>query len=173
MSAPWRMLPALLLALSLPASAAVVQSVDCPVPGVTPVLDWRSPALGLAMRHPAGFALVEAGPDTARFVSRDGQAVATVTAIPNGLGQRLPAVMAEARQDITENSGGEITYSRAKANWFVVSGYMAGRIFYRRSLVPADGRFIGTLWVEFPRAMKPCFEAAVTTMSLSFREAGR
>ncbi len=166
-------LSALLLVLLLRMPAASAQAADCPGPIVTPVLDWRSPALGLAMRHPSGFALVEAGPDTVRFASRDGQAVATVTAIPNGLGQRLPAVMAEARQDIVGNSGGEITYSRTKANWFVFSGYMAGRIFYRRSLVPADGRFIGTLWVEFPRAMKPCFEAAVTTMSLSFREAGR
>ena len=166
-------LRAALLALLLRVPAAIAQAADCPAPAVAPVLDWRSPELGLAMRHPADFALVEAGPDTARFASRDGQAVATVTAIPNGLGQRLPAVMDEARQDITENSGGEITYSRTKANWFVLSGFMAGRIFYRRSLIPVDGRFIGTLWVEFPRAMKPCFEDAVTTMSLSFREADR
>jgi hypothetical protein len=156
----------LALALLLAAPAAMAQEAGCVVPG--PVMDWRG--LGLGMRHPAGFALAEAGPDTVRFASRDGQASATVTAIPNGMQQSLAAVLAEAQQDITTNSGGEITYSRARANWFVLSGYMAGRIFYRRSLVSADGRFIGTLWIEFPRAMKPCFEAAVTTMSLSFRE---
>jgi hypothetical protein len=162
-----------LLALVLGMSAAMAQEAGCTVPVVAPVLDWRSPGLGLGMRHPANFTLAESGPDTARFVSRDGQASATVTAIPNGLQQGLSAVMAEARQDIVENSGGEIIYSRAKGSWFVLSGYMAGRIFYRRSLVTADGRFIGTLWVDFPRAMKPCFEAAVTTMSLSFRELPR
>jgi hypothetical protein len=161
------------LALVLCAPAAMAQEAGCTVPLVAPVLDWRSAGLGLWMRYPASFALTETGPDTARFVSRDGQASATVTAIPNGLQQRLPAVLAEARQDIIENSGGEITYTRARANWFVLSGYMAGRIFYRRSLVSADGGTIGTLWVEFPRAMKPCFEAAVTTMSLSFRELPR
>ncbi len=161
-----RLVLALLL---LFAPAAMAQEAGCMA--AAPVLDWRS--LGLGMRHPASFPLVEAGRDTVRFVSRDGQASATVTAIPNGLRQSLSAVMAEARQDIIENSGGEITYSRAKANWFVLSGYIAGRIFYRRSLVTADGQVIGTLWIEFPRAMKPCFEAAVMTMSLSFRELPR
>ena len=136
-----------------------------------PVLDWRG--LGLGMRYPASFALAETGRDTVRFVSRDGQASATVTAIPNGMRQSLASVMAEAQQDITGNSGGEITYSRARASWFVLTGFMAGRIFYRRSLVTADEQVIGTLWIEFPSAMKPCFEGAVTTMSLSFREVAR
>ncbi|CAA9285860.1 MAG: hypothetical protein AVDCRST_MAG27-4479 [uncultured Craurococcus sp.] len=163
------MVRVLALALLLAAPAAMAQEPGCAALG--PVLDWRG--LGLGMRHPAGFALAEAGPDTARFATRDGQASATVTAIPNGMQQSLAAVMDEARQDITGNSGGEITYARARANWFVLSGYMAGRIFYRRSLVAADRGVIGTLWIEFPRAMKPCFEAAVTTMSLSFRELPR
>ena len=157
------------LALSLPMAARAADPA-CTLPTEPRVLDWRSPELGLRMRRPDSFSLASAAPDTVRFVSLDGQASATVTAIPNGLRQDLASVMAEARQDITGNSGGEITYSRTKDNWFVLSGFMAGRIFYRRSLIPADGRMIGTLWIEFPRALKPCFEAAVTTMSLSFRE---
>ncbi|MBL6076886.1 hypothetical protein JMJ56_02640 [Belnapia sp. T18] len=162
---------ALVLALLLAAPMALAQEVHCTVPVMAPVMDWRG--LGLGMRYPSSFAPVETTSDTVRFASRDGQGSAAVTAIPNGLRQGLAAVMAEARQDITGNSGGEITYSRTKGSWFVLSGFMAGRIFYRRSLVSTDGGFIGTLWVEFPRAMKPCFEAAVTTMSLSFRETGR
>ncbi|WP_143020986.1 hypothetical protein [Belnapia rosea] len=161
---------ALALALALPAIAARAQDAACTVPAAAQVLEWRSAVLGLRMRYPASFPLEATGPDTARFVSLDGQASATVTAIANGLGQSLAEVMREARQDIIENSGGEITYTRTTPSWFVLSGYMAGRIFYRRSLVSADGGMIGTLWVEFPRALKPCFEAAVTTMSLSFRE---
>ena len=157
------------LALSLP-MAGRAADLSCTLPTESRVLDWRSPELGLRMRYPDSFSLASAALDTVHFVSLDGQASATVTAIPNGLRQDLASVMAEARQDITGNSGGEITYSRTRDNWFVLSGFMAGRIFYRRSLIPADGRMIGTLWIEFPRALKPCFEAAVTTMSLSFRE---
>ncbi|MBL6455638.1 hypothetical protein JMJ55_09910 [Belnapia sp. T6] len=162
---------ALALVLALVAGPVRAQGVACMAPAAT--RDWQSPAFGLGMRHPASFRLEDTSRDTARFVSLDGQASATVTAIRNGLRQSLAEVMAEARQDILENSGGTITYSRARESWFVLSGYMAGRIFYRRSLLSADGRVIGTLWVEFPRAMKPCFEAAVTIMSLSFREAAR
>jgi hypothetical protein len=73
---------------------------------------------------------------------------------------------------VIENSGGAITYTRIKDNWFVVSGFMAGRIFYRRTLLTSGSGVIGTLWIEFPRDMRPCFEGAVTMMSLSFREAG-
>jgi hypothetical protein len=46
---------------------------------------------------------------------------------------------------------------------------MVGRIFYRRTLLTRDGD-VATLWVEFPRDMRPCFEEAVSLMSLSFRE---
>jgi hypothetical protein len=49
---------------------------------------------------------------------------------------------------------------------------MAGRIFYRRSLLTTGSRIIGSLWIEFPRNIRPCFEDAVTMMSLSFRQAG-
>lgn len=45
---------------------------------------------------------------------------------------------------------------------------MVGRIFYRRTLLTQHGT-IATLWMEFPREMRACLDAAVTTMSLSFR----
>jgi hypothetical protein len=46
---------------------------------------------------------------------------------------------------------------------------MAGRIFYRRTLLTSRG-IEATLWLEFPRDMRPCLDEAVTVMSLSFRE---
>jgi hypothetical protein len=49
---------------------------------------------------------------------------------------------------------------------------MAGRIFYRRTVLTTGSKIIGSLWIEFPRDMRPCFEGAVTMMSLSFRQAG-
>ncbi|HEY0420110.1 MAG TPA: hypothetical protein VGC80_11390, partial [Acetobacteraceae bacterium] len=101
-----------------------------------------------------------------------GQATAVVTGLRNREHQPLAAVLAEAERDIGENGGGSITYRRVTRDWFVLSGYLADRIYYRRSFLARGGAVIATLWIEFPRAMKPCLEAAVATMSLSFRPVG-
>ena len=96
-------------------------------------------------------------------------ATAVVTGIRNGLGQSLADLLDEATKDVTENSHGTITYTRTRDNWFVISGFIGERIFYRRSFLSDRSRVIGSLWIEFPRTMRPCFEDAVTMMSLSFR----
>jgi hypothetical protein len=128
------------------------------------------------MNYPASFALdpqsVPENGDTARLWTFDRQATAVVTGTRNGLKQSIADLFDEAKHDVTENSGGEITYTRIRDNWFVVSGFMAGRIFYRRTLLTTGSEIIGSLWIEFPRDMRPCFEDAVTMMSLSFRQAG-
>jgi hypothetical protein len=128
------------------------------------------------MIHPSSFALdpesIPANGDTARLWTSDRQATAVVTGMRNGLKQSLADLFDEAKHDVTENSGGVITYTRIKDNWFVVSGFMAGRIFYRRTVLTTGSKIIGSLWIEFPRNLRPCFEGAVTMMSLSFRQAG-
>jgi hypothetical protein len=80
-------------------------------------------------------------------------------------------LLREAKRDIAENGHGTVTYERATRGWFVLSGFVADRIYYRRSFLARGGRVIATLWIEFPRDLRPCLEQAVATMSLSFREA--
>ncbi|MFC7538205.1 hypothetical protein ACFQU2_16425 [Siccirubricoccus deserti] len=126
------------------------------------------------MMYPSTFALdpesVPENGDSARFWTADRRATAVVTALRNNMGQPLADLLREAKRDVIEASRGTITYERTKDNWFVLSGYVAGRIFYRRTFLSRAGQVIATLWIEFPRDMRPCFEEAVTTMSLSFRE---
>jgi hypothetical protein len=139
-------------------------------------LVYRNPRFGLTMTYPSSFALdpdsIPDSGDTARFWTPDRQATAVVTALRNGLDQSLTDLLHEAKRDVTDNSGGMITYTRIKDNWFVISGFMAGRIFYRRTWLAQGAGVIGNLWIEFPRTMRPCFEDAVTMMSLSFRQVG-
>lgn len=136
-------------------------------------LEYKNPRFGFTMTYPSTFVLdpdsIPEGGDSARFWTRDRRATAVVTGIRNGLGQSLEDLMKEATQDVTENSHGVITYSRTRGNWFVVSGFIGERIFYRRSFLSDRSRVIGNLWIEFPRHMRPCFEDAVSMMSLSFR----
>ncbi|TDH61276.1 hypothetical protein E2C06_17360 [Dankookia rubra] len=140
------------------------------------LLSYRNPAWGFAMDYPAGFVLdpgsVPENGDSARFWAAGGRATAVVTGLRNRDGQSLAAVLAEAERDIGENGRGSITYRRVTPDWFVLSGYLADRIYYRRSFLGRGGAVIATLWIEFPRELKPCLEAAVATMSLSFRPVG-
>jgi hypothetical protein len=137
-------------------------------------LAYRNPRWGFGMTYPSTFALdpesVTENGDSARFWTADRRATAVVTGLRNNMGQTLAELLGEAKQDILVASRGTITYERARENWFVLSGFMAGRIFYRRTFLSQAGRVIATLWIEFPRDMRPCFDDAVTTMSLSFRE---
>jgi hypothetical protein len=160
-----------LLSLLLASGAAAAQG--CPPPPPGPAQGYRNDRFGFAFDVPPLFGLdpesIPPAGDAARFWTPDRRATAVVNASRNGARLTLSQLLAEAEGDIVQNSGGEITYRRRRDNWFVLSGYMVGRIFYRRTLLTRFGT-VATLWVEFPRAMRDCLERAVTTMSLSFRE---
>lgn len=136
-------------------------------------LQYKNARFGFTMTYPSSFMLdpdsIPEGGDSARFWTPDRRATAVVTGIRNGLGQSLTDLLDEATKDVTENSHGTITYTRSRDNWFVISGFIGERIFYRRSFLSDRSRVIGSLWIEFPRTMRPCFEDAVSMMSLSFR----
>ncbi|WP_431272792.1 hypothetical protein [Dankookia sp. P2] len=139
-------------------------------------LAYRNPAWGFGLDYPAGFVLdpesIPQNGDSVRFWAAGRRATAVVTGLRNPEHQSLAAVLAEAERDIGENGRGSVTYRRVTRDWFVLSGYLADRIYYRRSFLARGGAVIATLWIEFPRALKPCLEAAVATMSLSFRPTG-
>ncbi|MBL6459560.1 hypothetical protein JMJ55_30080 [Belnapia sp. T6] len=125
------------------------------------------------MTYPSTFALdpesVPENGDSAQFRTTDRSATVIVTGLRNRMRQSLGDLLQDAKRDIIENSRGTITYERAPGGWFVLSGLAAGRIFYRRTFLSQGGSIIATLWIEFPRHMRPCFDGAVTMMSHSFK----
>jgi hypothetical protein len=150
-----------------------VAAVECGIARGGQPLQYKNARFGFTMTYPPSFVLdpdsIPEGGDSARFWTTDRRATAVVTGIRNGLGQSLTDLLDEATKDVTENSHGTITYTRSRDNWFVISGFIGERIFYRRSFLSDRSRVIGSLWIEFPRNMRPCFEDAVSMMSLSFR----
>jgi hypothetical protein len=160
-----------LLPLLLAGGAAAAQ--DCPPTPPGPPQAYRNDRFGFAFDVPPVFVLdpgsIPAAGDSARFWTPDRRATAVVNASRNRDRLTLGQLLADAEGDVVQNSGGEITYRRMRDNWFVLSGYIVGRIFYRRTLLTRFGT-VATLWLEFPREMRGCLDRAVTTMSLSFRE---
>ena len=155
------------------AAPKAVVAAECGAARVGEPMQYKNARFGFTMTYPSNFVLdpesIPEGGDSARFWTLDRRATAVVTGIRNGLGQSLTDLLEEATKDVTENSHGTITYTRTRDNWFVISGFIGERIFYRRSFLSDRSRVIGNLWIEFPRSMRPCFEDAVSMMSLSFR----
>jgi hypothetical protein len=155
------------------APSHTLAAAECGAARTGEPMQYKNARFGFTMIYPSNFVLdpesIPEGGDSARFWTLDRRATAVVTGIRNGLGQSLTDLLDEATKDVTENSHGTITYTRTRDNWFVISGFIGERIFYRRSFLSDRSRVIGNLWIEFPRNMRPCFEDAVSMMSLSFR----
>ena len=167
-----RLVRAGMLAVFVLPGVSSALAAGCAAPEDWERRSYRNERFGFGFDYPSIFRLdpqsVPAKGDSARFWTEDHRATAVVNAAPNREGQTLRALLREAEGDVVENARGEITYRRIRDNWFVISGYMVGRIFYRRTLLAEDGT-VATLWMEFPRDMRPCLDPAVTMMSLSFR----
>jgi len=164
-------------ALWLAGATLTAAADDCPVaPRGERQRTYRNSRFGYTFVYPPIFTLdpdsVPASGDGVRFWTADRRATVVVNAAPVPRTQNLRDLMAEAEGDVLLNSQGEITYRRVRDNWFVISGYMMGRIFYRRTLVTGTG-VVATLWMEFPRELRACLDGAVTTMSRSFRPLDR
>lgn len=133
---------------------------------------YRNPRFGLSMTYPGSFMLDlrhgTENDDSARFEAADRRVHAVITALRNNGNETLAELQREAEQDVVGNSRGSITYRRRGETWFVISGYVAGRIYYRRTVLTREARVIGTLWIEFPRELRPCMDDIVTMMSRSF-----
>lgn len=163
------MLKAVLLAAVL---AQPVAAAGCEGLGAGSPQTYRNPRFGLSMTYPGSF-MLDPGhsiehDDSARFETADRRAHAVITALPNTRYETLAELEREAEQDVIANSRGSITYRRRGQSWFVITGYVAGRIYYRRTVLTRQSRVIGTLWIEFPPELRPCMDDIVTMMSRSF-----
>jgi hypothetical protein len=165
--------PLSVVAKAAAATVADTLPLDCTgLRGGQP-MSYRNPQYGFGMTYPSTFALdpesVPENGDSARFWTTDRNATVIVTGLRNRMRQPLSELLQEAKRDVVENSRGTITYERARDGWFVLSGFVASRIYYQRTILAQGGSIIATLWIEFPRHMRPCFDRAVSTMSHSFR----
>lgn len=72
------------------------------------------------------------------------------------------------RENMPQQYVGEPTYEREKANWFVMSGYLADdAIYYEKSLLGREGKVV-TMVIEFEAKVKPYMSDIVAEASKSF-----
>lgn len=146
--------------------------------------DWatyRNARFGYAIEHPAflvpGQEAVNG--DGRGFRSRDGQVTMRVSARLLGEEETLDA---EVRAAVKRFARGRITYQRRKANWFVISGYVAdGLIFYQAIMAyraPTNAAMrgapiIATFELTWPEAARGRVDRHVGRILRSFIRSGR
>jgi hypothetical protein len=103
-----------------------------------------------------------------RFVSADRLATFYLISRYNHHKQTIPDLSAAAEEAFAEEKA-LITYRRAKQDWFVLSGFVADNIFYRKTVLSDSGQIIGTFQINFPKDQKPFYYNIVERMSWSFK----
>jgi hypothetical protein len=68
---------------------------------------------------------------------------------------------------MADNPKKVVTYKRLKNNWFIVFGFIAGRIFYQKTLLNA-GQF-KTFYFEYPESQKAHYNPLIKGFVASFR----
>jgi hypothetical protein len=97
--------------------------------------------------------------DGQAFRSRDGSAEMRVYGSQN-MGGGLEEAYAEAQ------AGKNVTYKTFTRNWFVVSGYNNGKIFYQKTMFKDN--VLKTFTIEYDEAQKSTYNAVTTRIARSF-----
>lgn len=103
-----------------------------------------------------------------RFISDDGLAWFHLSSEPNERRQSVAELVAEAVERGAEEQA-TVTYRRATRNWFVLSGFIGERIYYRKTVLSGGGASIDTMLINFPKEQKPFYYDIVERMSWSFK----
>ena len=131
---------------------------------------YREPASGTVLAYPESvFTRADDGAGRfAKFVSADGLSTFYVAGRENDPYQDV-AELSEAAEAALAEEKAQITYRRTKSDWFVLSGFIAGNIFYRKTVLSDRGRAVVTFQINFPKEQKPFYYGIVERMSWSFK----
>lgn len=138
-----------------------------PVFGADAYQNYRNARYGYALDVPTFLiAKPEAeNGDGRRFVSSDGKVLLRVFGASNSLNRSVSGQKWRATSD-WRRDGARVTYSQSGANYYVLSGFVGGDIFYEKTVV-WNGQFHTLIW-EYPAPLKKRLDAPVTRSVRSF-----
>lgn len=107
--------------------------------------------------------------DGQKFLSKDAEVSLIVYASNNALNQSLEEIYREeSRGGTTENPKKVVTYKVQEDNWFVVSGYNNGRIFYQKTIFNDD--VIKTFVFEYDESQRELYDPIAKRLEKSFTD---
>ncbi len=106
--------------------------------------------------------------DGQKFLTKDADASLIVYGSNNALDESLEDQYLEAsRGGMTDNPKKVVTYKLLRNNWFVVSGYNSGKVFYQKTIL-SNNQF-KTLYFEYDESKKNIFDPIAKHISRSFK----
>jgi len=106
--------------------------------------------------------------DGQKFLSKEADALLLVYGSYNIHEQTIKEHYEENLYNKTEESQPKvITYQLLKGNWFVISGYVSGKIFYEKTIL--NNNQFKTFYFEYPEIKKKTYDPIVKRLSTSFK----
>lgn len=125
---------------------------------------YHNPRYNYAIKYPASLLPQDESEngDGQVFTRADNNAELIVYASHNALDTPLK----EEFQNTMNEPGREVTYKKLEWDWFVVSGYEGGRIFYRRTIL--RNKTFYTFMLRYEAGLKNEFDPLVKEIAKSF-----
>jgi hypothetical protein len=106
--------------------------------------------------------------DGQKFLSKEAGASLLVYGSHNFNDQTLEERYQEdSRGETEEYSTKVVTYRLLKKNWFVISGYVSGKIFYQKTIL--NNNQFKTFYFEYPETKKKTYDSIIKHLSTSFK----
>jgi hypothetical protein len=106
--------------------------------------------------------------DGQKFLSKEADATLLVYGSHNINDQTIEERYREdSRGGTADNPTKVVSYRLLKENWFVVSGYLSGNIFYQKTIL--NNNQFKTFYFEYPETKKKFYDPIVKRLSSSFK----
>lgn len=107
--------------------------------------------------------------DGQKFLSKDADVSLLVYGSNNALDKSLEELYREeSRGGTAENPKKVVTYKMMADNWFVVSGYNSGRIFYQKTMLSSGE--LKTFILEYDESQKEIYDPIAKRLEKSFTD---
>jgi len=158
------------IAVSPPPTAIEPQQPATPPAALPTASGWTfydNPRFGTRIAYPANLFAPLPPPengDGLSFRSIDGAARFIVFGQFNVLEKTVEEMLAD---DLASGQYEQVTYQRKAANWYVLSGYRQGNVFYRKVFVPAGTDMLHAFEIDYPPQQKAVYDTITARMAKS------
>jgi len=106
--------------------------------------------------------------DGQKFLSKASDVSLTVYGTNNVLDQSLKNLyLEESGVEANKNTSRVVTYKVLKNNWFVVSGFNSGSVFYQKTIF--NNNQFKSFYFEYPESKKTIYDPMVKHIASSFK----
>lgn len=149
-------------------AACCLMKATLPVQAQNAYSTYRNARFGTVVQYPSNLLVPQREADNGdgrRFVSRDGDIELSIYAFRNLRNRSVNGEMQRAVSD-WKRDGARLTYWKWQGNWFTLSGFVGGDIFYEKTLL-RNGVFHTLIW-QYPQTRKRQLDEPVTRSVRSF-----